>query len=212
MCTYTCIHRANLVFFGPAPGHPWKLYLLSKSGGTSKQLIADDANEGDPTWSPDGTHLAFGRLPWMPGSGETPSLFILDLDSMHASTVPGSENLFSPRWSPSGRYLAAVSADSSKLMLYDFQSRNWRQLAQGSFGNPEWLSDDTFLSAVDVQTMWIVRIRVSDGATEPVANLQNERPAITSVGIWTGLAPDGSLLTLRDLSSQELYSVELSTH
>jgi len=203
---------ANLVFFGPAPGHPWKLYLLSKSGGTPKQLISDDTNEGDPTWSPDGTHLAFGRLPWMPGSGETPSLFILDLDSMHASTVPGSENLFSPRWSPSGRYLAAVSADSSKLMLYDFQSRNWRQLAQGSFGNPEWLSDDTFLSAVDVQTMWIVRIRVSDGATEPVANLQNERPAITSVGIWTGLAPDGSLLTLRDLSSQELYSVELSSH
>ena len=203
---------ANLVFFGPAPGHPWKLYLVSRGGGTPKQLLSDDANEGDPTWSPDGTRLAFGRLPWMPGSGETPSLFILDLDSMHVSIVPGSENLFSPRWSPSGRYLAAVSADSSKLMLYDFQSRIWRQLAQGSFGNPEWLSDDTLLSAVDVQNMQIVRIRVSDGATEPVANLQNERPTITAVGIWTGRAPDGSLLTLRDLSTQELYSVELNAH
>jgi hypothetical protein len=74
------------------------------------------------------------------------------------------------------------------------------------------LCGGSFLSAVDVQTMWMVRIRVSDGATEPVANLQNERPAITGVGIWTGLAPDGSLLTLRDLSTQELYSVELSTH
>jgi Tol biopolymer transport system component len=202
---------AKLVFFGPAPGHPWKLYLVSKAGGTPKQLISDDANEGDPTWSPDGTRLAFGRLPWMPGYAETASLFILDLDSMYISTVPGSENLFSPRWSPSGRYLAALSADSSKLMLYDFQSRNWRQLAQGSLGNPEWLGDDTLLSAVDVQNMRIIRIRVSDGATEPVANLQNERPAITSVGIWTGLAPDGSLLTLRDLSTQELYSVEVNS-
>jgi Tol biopolymer transport system component len=202
----------NLVFFGPAPGHPWKLYLVSKGGGTPKQLISDDANEGDPTWSPDGTRLAFGRLPWMPGSGESSALFILDLDSMHTSTVPGSENLFSPRWSPSGRYLAAVSADSSKLMLYDFQSRNWRQLAQGSFGNPEWFSDDTFLSVVDIQSMSIVRIRVSNGATEPLANLQNERAALTAAGIWAGLAPDGSLLTLRDLSTQELYSVELSSH
>jgi hypothetical protein len=148
----------------------------------------------------------------MPGSGETPSLFILDMDSMHTLIVPGSENLFSPRWSPSGRYLAAVSADSSKLMLYDFQSREWRQLAHGSFGNPEWLGDDTVLSAVDLQNMWIVRIRVSDGATKPIANLLNERPTITGVGIWTGLAPDSSLLTLRDLSTQELYSVELSTH
>jgi Tol biopolymer transport system component len=203
---------ANLVFFGPAPGHPWKLYLVPKGGGTPKQLITGDDDEGDPTWSPDGTRLAFGRLPWMPGSRATPSLLILDLNSMHSSTVPGSENLFSPRWSPSGRYLAAVSADSSKLMLYDFQSGNWRQLAQGSFANPEWLRDDTFLSTVDVQTMSIVRIRVSNGATEPIANLQNERPALTGVGIWTGLAPDGSLLTLRDLSTQELYSVELGTH
>ena len=133
----------------------------------------------------------------MPASGETPALFILDLDSMHTSTVPGSENLFSPRWSPSGRYLAAVSADSSKLMLYDFQSRNWRPLAQGSFGNPEWFSDDTFLSVADVQSMSIVRNRVSNGATEPLANPQNEHAALTAVGIWTGLAPDGSLLTLR---------------
>lgn len=68
------------------------------------------------------------------------------------------------------------------------------------------------MSAVDVQTMSIVRIRVSNGATERIANLQNERPALTGVGIWTGLAPDGSLLTLRDLSTQELYSVELGTH
>ena len=57
-------------------------------------------------------------------------------------------------------------------MLYDFQSRNWRQLAQGSFGNPEWFSDDTLLSVVDVQSMSIVRIRVSNGATEPLANLR----------------------------------------
>jgi len=67
-----------------------------------------------------------------------------------------------------------------------------------------------FLTAVHVQTMSIVRISVSNGATELLASLQNERPALTGVGIWTGLAPDGSLLTLRDLSTQELYSVELS--
>jgi Tol biopolymer transport system component len=77
------------------------------ASGVQTDAYLPPANEGDPTWSPDGTQLAFGWLPWMPGSGETPSLLILDLDSMHASTVPGSENLFSPRWSPSGRYLAA---------------------------------------------------------------------------------------------------------
>ena len=74
-------------------------------------------------------------------------------------------------------------------MLYDFQSRNWRQLAQGSFGNPEWVGDDTFLSVVDVQSMSIVRIRVSNGATEPLANLQNERAALTAVGFGRDSLP-----------------------
>lgn len=60
----------RIVFFGPSVGHPWKLYLLFANGGTPTQLIPDDANEGDPTWSPDGTKLAFGRLPWMPSARE----------------------------------------------------------------------------------------------------------------------------------------------
>jgi len=199
----------SIVFFGPHSGRPWKLYLLSASGGTPTQLISGDANEGDPTWSPDGKKIAFGRLPWMASAPEEPLLYILSLDSKRITTVPNSEGLFSPRWSPSGRYLAALSADSTKLMLYDFETDHWRQLAQGSYGNPEWSRDDSFLYPTDIQTMTVVRIHISDGKIDPVLDLHTDRFAFTGTGIWTGIAPDGSILTLRDLSAQELYSVEL---
>ena len=202
----------NIVFFGTSPHHPWKLYLLPAKGGTPTQLIFDDANEGDPTWSPDGKKIAFGRLPWLLGASEQPFLYIVDLRSMQVTPVLGSQGLFSPRWSPSGRYLVALNADSTKLMLYDFETSQWRQLAQGMLGNPEWPGKDACVYAVDVQTMTIERIRVSDGRRDPVVNLNSERLAFTGLGPWTGLAPDDSVLALRDLSVQEIYSVELKTH
>src|SRR5207249_7025171 len=171
-----------------AIGRPtWKLYLLPAKGGTPKQLIFDDANEGDPTWSPDGKKIAFGRLPWLLGASEQPFLYIVDLRSMQVTPVPGSQGLFSPRWSPSGRYLVALNADSTKLMLYDFETSQWRQLAQGMLGNPEWPGMDACVYAVDVQTMTIERIRVSDGKRDPVVNLNSERLAFTGLGPWTGL-------------------------
>jgi len=106
----------------------------------------------------------------------------------------------------------ALNADSTKLMLYDFETSQWRQLAQGMLGNPEWPGMDACVYAVDVQTMTIERIRVSDGKRDPVVNLNSERLAFTGLGPWTGLAPDDSVLALRDLSVQEIYSVELKTH
>jgi hypothetical protein len=79
-------------------------------------------------------------------------------------------------------------------------------------GNPEWPNDDTYLYAVDVQAMTIVRIRLSNGRIDPVVNLNTERLGFTGLGPWTGLAPDDSVLALRDLSTQEIYSVELKSH
>jgi hypothetical protein len=37
-----------------------------------------------------------------------------------------------PRWSPDGRYLAAMPADSDKLLLFDFTTRKWAKLAMAA--------------------------------------------------------------------------------
>jgi len=106
----------------------------------------------------------------------------------------------------------ALNADSTKLMLYDFETSQWRQLAQGMLGNPEWPGNNACVYAADVQTMTIERIHLSDGRCDPVVNLNSKRLAFTGLSPWTGLAPDESVLALRDLSAQEIYSVELKTH
>ena len=104
----------------------------------------------------------------------------------------------------------ALTADSTKLMLYDFETKQWRVLAAGSlFENPEWSKDDEILYWIDAPSNTVVRIRRSTGTIDTVADLKPERLALTGAGVWTGLAPDGSLLAIRDLSTQEIYSADL---
>ncbi len=111
--------------YGIAPGKPWKIFVIPAEGGTPREVIpADhnqrDRNQGDPSWMPGGDSVVFAGIPWLEyGTANGPNIHIVDLKTAQVSDVPGSENLFSPRCSPDGRYVAALSADSTKLMLYD---------------------------------------------------------------------------------------------
>jgi WD40 repeat protein len=58
------------------------------------------------------------------------SINILDLRTHKVSVVPGSTGLFSPHWSPDGRYIAALSYDGQTLMLFDFKTKKWVELAR----------------------------------------------------------------------------------
>jgi len=52
--------------------------------------------------------------------------------------------MFSPRWSPDGRYIAALTSDSRKLMLFDVATRQWSDwlhAEDGTIGYPVWARD-----------------------------------------------------------------------
>jgi len=63
------------------------------------------------------------RLPPAGWCCQDSQIRILDLTTQKVSTVSGSDGMFSPRWSPDGRYLAALSTISGWLMFYDFQTQ-----------------------------------------------------------------------------------------
>ena len=201
----------RIAFMGRLPGKPWKIYLISAQGGTPQRLLPGDLNEADPRWSPDGNLLVFGRTPDYMGDPSTlKALYVVDLKTNSVSTLPGSEGLFSPRWSPDGRYIVAMPLDQRKLVLFDFKSQKWVELAPWAAHNPVWSWDSTYVYFQTGDELY--RVRCSDRTLERIAGLSDVRIADTTGWAFSSLDLDNSPLMYLFRNSSDIYALEWEAH
>ena len=204
----------RIAFFDAAPGKPWRIYLVPSDGGTPQQVLDEQHNEMDPNWSPDGNSLLFSYFPiFETESPDSLGLYIVDLKTRTATRLPGSKGFWAPRWSKDGRYVVARSLDSETLMLFDFKTQSWSELAKGVyFGFTNWSGDgqDVYYLRRGPEPA-VLRVRVADGKTKEVASLKGLRQTGFRGGIWMGLSPENLPLVLRDVGTQEIYSLDLET-
>jgi eukaryotic-like serine/threonine-protein kinase len=202
----------QIAFMASRPGKPWKIFVMPAEGGTPQEVTAGDHNQGDATWTPQGDSIVFAGIPWLEyGTATGPNIHIVDLKTSQISDVPDSENLFSPRCSQDGRYVAALSRDSTKLMLYDMGKKSWTQLAVSRFGFENWSHDGKYVYAEDYsdETDNLVRVSVAHGNVERLSNLKEIPRGFDPWEFWIGLAPDDSLLLMQNRSTQEIYSLDV---
>jgi Tol biopolymer transport system component len=195
----------TIVFFGVDANQPPRIYEVSLEGGSLRPLMPNNPDpQTDPNWSPDGSKIVFAGHP----ADATSSIRVFDLATRQVSTLPGSQGMYSPRWSTDGRYIPALSVDSKRLLLFDFQTQKWTELAQGRMGWLEWSKDGQYLQANDASgTGAIIRIRLSDHKTERVVDLKNFATA-GYYGFWLAVAPDDSPIMLRDAGTQDVYALD----
>jgi len=191
----------------------WSIFVISADGGSLEQPLRGDRLGFDPSWSPDGNRLLFGRHPTTqgPGAGML-DLEIVDLRNHTVSKVPGSDELWSPRWSPDGRYILAVPRTTDRLMLFDVNSREWTELAKIPAGYPEWSRDEEYVYCLakpkGTPSSAILRVRIRDHKVEQVASLSDFKQPKVDWGDWAGLAPDDSPILLREAGTPEIYALD----
>jgi Tol biopolymer transport system component/DNA-binding winged helix-turn-helix (wHTH) protein len=199
-------NRKQIAFSAQVPGKPWKNHLISAEGGIPEQIVPGPRNEDGPSWSPDGNSLAFGYMTFLEHEGSGPfTIQLVDLKTRGVSTLPGSEGLYSASWSPDGAYVAAETADNSKLVLFDRALNKWMDLVSSGVGYFEWSRDGKHIY---VESGSIIRARISDHKLERVVSLERIRLATGAFGPWIGLAPDNSPLVVRDVGTQEIYALD----
>jgi Tol biopolymer transport system component len=199
----------RIAFSGAKPGEPYRIYAVRADGGNPEQLSSGDS-ELDPSWSKDGNTIMFGILR-AADTQEPAKIMLLDLKTHTQTQLAGSQGICCPRWSPDGRYVAALSVDNQKLLLFDLSTQKWRQLADkmGTIGYMTWSPDGKYLGFDTSFTTdpGFFRARVADGQIERVVGLKNVRRFFSQWGEWSGMAPDGSPLVVRDISTQEIYAL-----
>jgi len=206
----------SIAFVGLKPGGIWTIYTVPADGGETQQLFRDGKFYQDPNWSPDGDRLVFGE-----GSVQPQAIHILDLKSHRLSELPGSNGLFSPRWSSNGSIIAITvpflpSAQTGSqpppvnVMRYDPGDEKWKEICATAFmaypsfsrnGKDIYFSDSQGgFFRFDVVSRKIEKVA---GINPPVAMKQD------AFWYWTGLTPDDSPMFLRDTSTREIYALDL---
>jgi serine/threonine protein kinase/Tol biopolymer transport system component len=199
----------RIAFIKSVPGQPARLNVVSRDGGAPKQFDVAQFEAVRPSWLPDGNAIV---LQDSAEGSDIVAIKVVDLKTTRVTTVPVSESVIFPVCSPDGRYVAATTIDSQKLMLFDFRTQKWSELVKMSVGLTEWSKDGKYIyfdtGLGDNPAFY--RVRVAERKVERVASLKGLRRVVFAWIPWSGLTPDGSPLVLRDTSSQEVYALDFA--
>jgi DNA-binding winged helix-turn-helix (wHTH) protein/Tol biopolymer transport system component len=188
----------------PAPGADWNLYVIP-SAGSRPELVVNSTNRAGFSWAHDGKSLIVAD------PGQNSPLRIMDLDHRALSAIPGTEGYLYPVLSPSGRYLSARHNDS--IIALDLETHRARELATqaGDLGSTQWSRDgryvyfNRFLGTAPA----FYRVSIADLSSKRLMVL-DQFSAGGSFGVSSTLAPDGSLLLMRDLGGVDIYAIDWS--
>jgi len=157
------------IAFASNRGGFWDLYLLDLSSSNVTQLTNTPEYEGAPTWSPDGSFMAFEAY-----ENENLNIFVGPAtdplnDFIRLTAASASDH--SPAWAPDGRHIAFISdgevilADLDKTDGGRFQNLSNTELASES--HPVWSPDGQRLAwASSSQTMGRSGIYVWDSSKQ----------------------------------------------
>lgn len=197
----------QLAFMGQRTSGQYRIYVVPASGGEPREASHSSDNQGAPTWSPDGRGLVYGRV--FCQEEKACGIFHIDLASGNVTTVSGSDGLSTARWSPDGRYIAALRADTRQLFLFDQRIRKWRKLADGVNGDDLAWSPDSravYASRPDGAKPSVLHISLS-GKVEEALDLSPWTRLTGRVDTWFTVAPDGSLVFERVVTGMEIVAL-----
>jgi len=188
----------------PGAAHT-KIWLMSSGGGSLDPLDPHDVEQGSPSWAHDGTKLAFGDVPERFGTPTgSERIHIYDLATKATTDLAGSSGLWSSRWSPNGKYIAATTIADRTVMLYRVATGEWRTLAASGVDDLAWTRDSRYLYCdPEGPDRLARRIRIDDGNIEKIIDLRDRSIAHSGAG----LSLDDRALFL--FSAVDVYALEL---
>jgi len=216
----------QFVYPSIAEGRPVLSFYDVEDRDVTRQIRFDDLGEIlHPTWSPDGSRVAFSAV-----KGGLLDLYVVNIEAEQVQNL--TEDPFAelqPAWSPDGRRIAFVtdrfggnagtlSGGSYQLAVLDVNSREVARLPgfmSGKHISPQWTADSRGLYFVSDQNgvSNIYLASLQGGPIRQVTNVQTGVTGIAALSPALSFATEGNRLvfSLIEDSKYSIYSVADAT-
>jgi Tol biopolymer transport system component len=209
--------NGQIAFVRGVNGEPetYEIYIMNADGNDQTRLTDNSASDGDPSWSPDGTKIAFDSTIDEDGNRD---IYIMNADDGSGQTRLTDDPAFDtdPSWSPDGTKIAFSSNredDNSEIYIMNSDGSGQTRLTDNSADDfsPSWSPDSekiAFVSDRDNGNFDIYIMNADDGSGQtrltddpafdgfPSWSPDSEKIAFTSNrdsgGIFVMNADDGS--------------------
>jgi len=201
----------RIAFMGRQPDRPFRIYLIDRDGGPIQEASEGNDNQGGPSWSREGKTIVYGNV----YCEKTQDCWIrqINLAARTTEIVPGSNGFRTARWSPDGKYIAALRFEAHELMLFDLSSRQWKKLVGYVNGdNINWSSDSEYIYVDNPrdEKPVVERVRVRDGRRFTVASLASLQKVPGQMSGWIGLTSDNAPILCHLFTASEIYELNWS--
>jgi dipeptidyl aminopeptidase/acylaminoacyl peptidase len=203
------------------------VYLFDIGTKTLERLTKGKADESAPSWSPDGTRLAFmSNRAEDPDREPSSQLFIVDAKagSTEKALTPATSRggRGKAEWSPDGKWIALLEGDDKKYGAYGMEHlalvasegsgapmrvKATEDLDRG-VGSPRFSADGNSMTVLvtDDQSVYLARVTLATNRVERLMPAQTVASSVTAAGSCTATLSGG------DAKATEVYRVDPATH
>lgn len=199
----------SVAFMNQRTNGPWQICIVPSDGSGKPEPIAPSLErQGVPTWSADGRHIVYGEA-LDPSRRAGMRLRVIDTKRRTIEAWPDSEGLWTARWSPDGRFIAALTTDSKAVVILDVARKTRKEIARFHYiSNPMWSANSAWIySEVDElpQGKAMYRVHFDGARVERIAELAG---FTSPPDRWFGVTPNGTIIGARSVTVSDIYALE----
>jgi Tol biopolymer transport system component/DNA-binding winged helix-turn-helix (wHTH) protein len=200
----------QILFTGIREGQPGNIYVISPDGGFLHPVLPSGWEGTEADWSPDGYRIVVAM--YNPKTQPLQALYTFEPTTGIYKALPDSNRLSEPRWSPDGRYIAALDETKRGLVIYDVRKGKWFPLVTGGLlGSLQWTQDASAIYFQDQleeeESVYLANIGTRQ--TKKITGFGEKLRGSATHCYFSGVGNDGSIYVMVERGLTDIYALDL---